>query len=132
MRSHENTDFSIPLEVRKGRRLYKEFQVFDSDNLPKNITGWKVFTQIRKSSSAPVLAEMATAERVSSSGAGRASIVSGSDGIFAISLPSSVTGDADLVAGRYYYDTILEDGSGNKCDGPFGTFTLLPNLTRES
>ena len=104
--------FTVNINVDAGTDFTQQFTITGPDLAPVDITGYKFYANLAKhptavdafvsTSGTPVYAYTPFVTRV----------ISGTDGTYSISLPSASS--SKLEEGKYVYNIIMEDLSGDK------------------
>ena len=104
------------LTVDQGSNFLEYIDVTDSSGNPLNLAGYTVAGQIRKTySSSTVAATFGTS-------------LSAATGQITLTLTDTVTGG--MSSGRYVYDIIITDSSGDKTRILEGQATITPSVSR--
>ena len=104
------------ITIEQGATFTSTVNVEDAYYNPINLSGYSASSQMRKSyysSSAITIA---------------ANITGNSNGEITLSMTAANT--ANLVAGRYVYDLLIDDGAGTITRVVEGIATVLPSVTR--
>jgi len=107
----------VEIQIEAGATFSSQVDVSDASGSPKNLTGFTITSQLRKSyySTSAVNFTINVTDPV--------------NGIIELELDSSTT--ANIRAGRYVYDVeMLENSTGTVTRIFEGIATVLPNVTR--
>lgn len=109
--------------IDQGADFYREIRLTDSTGSPVDLTNYAVRTQVRESASSPtVLAEWTTAN-------GRYTILDGTGGKIALSIPASITSTYNWPDGGVF-DVELVSPLGGVERLLMGVITISPEVTR--
>jgi len=107
----------VEIQIEAGATFSTQVDVTDAFGFPKNLTGYTVRSQLRKS----YYSTTATDFTINS--------INLAEGIIELKLDPEVT--ANIRAGRYVYDVEMEENSTGIVTRIFeGVATILPNVTR--
>ena len=102
--------------IDQGSDFTTVISLTDSNNDALNLTGYSALAQIRKTYGSTTIAATFT------------TVLTADSGQLALSLTDTVT--AAMGSGRYVYDVVLTDGSGDKTRVLEGQAVLTPGVSR--
>ena len=102
--------------IDQGADFTTVISLTDSNNDALNLTGYSALAQIRKTYGSTTIAATFT------------TVLTADSGQLALSLTDTVT--AAMGSGRYVYDVVLTDGSGDKTRVLEGQAVLTPGVSR--
>jgi hypothetical protein len=107
----------VEIQIEAGATFSTEITVNDASGFPKNLTGYTVRSQMRKSYYSTTFFEFIM------------TVVSALDGIVTMEMNAETT--SEIRAGRYVYDVEIVEDATNEVTRIFeGIITVLPNVTR--
>ena len=104
--------FTVNINISAGADFTQQFTITNPDLSPVNITGYKFYANLAKHLTAEDALVSTSGTRKYAYHPFTTRIIDGKKGIYSISMSSPNT--SKLVEGKYMYNVIMEDTSGDK------------------